>query len=338
MSEVDEKSNLSWVYNLPFLSELIKRVKIILLLHITNKHKLLQIIRNQRLNAATRIISSYKKYKYFNQIKKEYFIRKLISERKKAIIKIQRNARYYLMRLKIKKIIRKENGCYSIFCDKINATRISVKIFTNYNNNEENMIFPMKYCPIRKYFIFLIPKTKFILAKKDMKIIRFYFIYNGNSFFFDEQYKLVNFKGKIVHEINFSQYDNLINEINEKNCHKKSDKVEKKGSSCKTDNFNSKRQKSTLFNKESISILNFSSDEEDEKLNTKGSKEVSEQKKEKFERKKKKGKSCQVIDSAKLKIVSILKNRNSEGRKKRRGSCLTYDEPHVKFGTVTFSY
>jgi hypothetical protein len=89
----------SWVLSLPFFPELLKRIKIILLIHLTNKKNLFRSIRNQRINAVNKIIRAYKNFKLINQIKREYFLRKIISDRKKSIIKIQRQVKYYLNRL-----------------------------------------------------------------------------------------------------------------------------------------------------------------------------------------------------------------------------------------------
>lgn len=333
--ENEIKEKYSWVYSLPFFPNLIKRIKTILLLHLAIKSKLIKMIKNQRINAVTKIITAYKKHKLINQIKKEYFIRKIISDRKNAIIKIQNNIKNYLNKLKLKEIIRKEKSTYTIICNKTNLAKISVKIFTDYYDNEKSMILPMKYCPIRKYFILQIPKTKFVLAKEDSKIVRFYFIYNGNMFFEEEQYKLVDFKGKKVHEVNFSNYDKNLYDNDNIYCNFKCKKYynsideDIQGLSYKSPT----RQKSSLINKESL--LHFSSDEENEKKNSrKTSKDSSGLRKHKFERNKSKGKTCKLKIPKYLKIVSILKERNYDRRKR---SC-TINERHVKFGTVTFSY
>ena len=247
-NEIINKKN--WVYSLPFFPDLLKRIKVIILIHLAIKNKLIKIIKNQRLNAVSKIITAYKKYKLINQIKKEYFIRKIISERKKAIIKIQNYVKYYLTKLKLKDIIRKEKGSYTIICNKSNVAKISLKIFTDYSDNDKSMILPMKYCPIRKLFILSIPKTKFILAQKDCKIVRFNFIYKGNMFFEEEQYKLVDFNGKKVHEINFSDYDNNHDNLVYKKYYSNIDE-DIQGLSYKSPK-SPTRQKSSTYNKESV--------------------------------------------------------------------------------------
>ena len=80
------KDKNSWIYSLPFFPELLKRVKIILLIHLATKNKLIKLIQNQRLNSISIIKRAYKHFKLINQLKKEYFIRKIISDRKKAIL------------------------------------------------------------------------------------------------------------------------------------------------------------------------------------------------------------------------------------------------------------
>lgn len=325
--EINIINKTSWVYSLPFFPELIKRVKIILLIHLAIKNKLIKLIQGQRLNAISIIIRSYKHFKLINQLKKEYFIRKIISERKKAIIKLQNNIKYYLLKIKLKKILRKDKGSYTIICNKSNVGKIHVKIFTDYFDNNKSMIFKMKYCPIRKIFFLPIPKTKFVLAKKEYKIVRFLFLYDGNTFFEEELYKLVDFNGKQVHEINFSEYDEINNKIN---INDTEDEDEMQGLSYKK----STEKPSNVYN--DYTPLSFSSDEEKEKKNSrKESKDSNEIKKQKFERVKKKGKTCKLRNPKYLKIISILKGKNF-GR--RKGSCPFDNERHVRFGTVTFSY
>ena len=331
-NEKDISKKYSWVYSLPFFPKLVKKIKIILLLYNAYKNKLIKLIRQQRINAINKIINAYKKYKIVNELKKEYFIRKIISERKNAIILIQRNIKYYLKKLKLKEIIRKDKGCYTIICNKCDVAKICVKIFTDYDNSDKNMILPMKYCPIRNYFFFPIPKTKFVLADKDNKIVHFYFIHNGNVFYDENQYKLIDFYGKKVHEINFSNYG-------------KNDKINKNNPINKNISINIdeeidglsykylQRQKSSINNKEHL--LSFSSDDELEKKSSrKVSKDSNGCKKKKFQRRKSKGKTCKLKKPNCLKIISILKERNTEGRKR---SCTIHIK-RVQFGTVTFSY
>ena len=93
------------------------------------------------------------------------------------------------------------------------------------------------------------------------------------------------------------------------------------------------RQKSSINNKESL--LSFSSDDELEKKSSrKVSKDSNGCKKKKFQRRKSKGKTCKLKKPNCLKIISILKERNTEGRKR---SCTIHIK-RVQFGTVTFSY
>ena len=321
----------SWVLSLPFFPELLKRIKIILLIHLTNKKNLFRSIRNQRINAVNKIIRAFKNFKLINQIKREYFLRKIITDRKKSIIKIQRQVKYYLNRLLLKKILRLENGCYTIICNKTNVAKISIKIFTDYKDSDQCSVWPMRFCPIRKYFFFPIPKTKFVLAKKNNKIVNFNFIHNGNIFYCD-CYKIIDFNGKKVHSVNFSNLDiieennrtkEIIKAFNNDNCN------------CNSLSYKTKRQKSSLLVQKN-KIIDFSSDEEEvKKSSRKTSKDLFENKKQKFKRRNKKNKTCKISKLRFLKIAPILKERNLE-RKNRRSYSIA--ERHVQFGTVTFSY
>ena len=319
--------NYSWVDSLPFFPELLKRIKIILIIILTNRHHLIKSIRDQRKNAITKIIRYYQNFKLINKLKKEFLIRKIIEERKKSIIKIQRHVKYFLNKILLKKIIRKEKGRYIIVCHKSNVLTLSIRLFTDYKDNSKSKIYPMTYCPFRKYYVFGIPKTKFILADKNKKIVNFNFIYNGNNFF-EDYYKIVDFYGKKVHTINFSQIDK---NIEEKNCKK----------FCViNDNINSlylniKKQQSYSNTKDTF--LNFSSDEEEEKKTSrKTSKDLNGNKKQKFYRKKKKDKTYNLKSSNLLKLKPILKDKNLVRRNGKRSCSII--ERHVQFGTVTFSY
>lgn len=319
----------SWVHSLPFFPELLKRIKIILIIILVNRHHLIKSIKDQRKNAIKKIIRCYQNYKLINKLKKEFLIRKIIEDRKQSIIKIQRYFKYFLNKKLLKKIIRKEKGRYIIICHKSNVLTLSIKLFTDYKDNSKSEIYPMRYCPFRKYYVFGIPKTKFILADKEKKIVNFNFIYKGNIFF-EDHYKIVDFNGKKVHTTNFSHIDKNIAESNFiKFC--KSTVIDDNNSLC----LKVKKQQSCLIKKDMV--LDFSSDEEEEKKTSrKTSKDLNGNKKQKFVRKKKKGKTYNLKSSKVFKFPSILKDKNII-RKNARRSCSII-ERHVQFGTVTFSY
>ena len=327
--------NYSWVYSLPFFPQLIKRIKIILLIHLTNRHYLIKSIRSQRINAANKIIRAYKNFILINQMKREFFIRKIISDRKNSIIKIQRYIKYYFNRKLLKSIIRKEKGCYTIICNKSNVAKISIKIFTDYKDSDKSTICPMRFCPFRNIFFFPIPKTKFILADKNNKIVNFNFIYKGNIFF-DDYYKIKDFNGKKVHTVNFSEFDI----IEEKNFSKKIEN-DFKNDDCYNLSHKTKRYKSSSViknnNNNNNNIIDFSSDEEEEnKRSRKASKDLLDVKKKKYDRGKKKGRTCKIKNPCLLGLTSILKERNCDRKYRKRR--YTIGERHVQFGTVTFSY
>ena len=77
-NEKDIAKNYSWVYSLPFFPKLLQKVKILLLIYSAYKNKLIKLIQQQRLNALKKIINAYKKHKLINEIKREYFLRKII--------------------------------------------------------------------------------------------------------------------------------------------------------------------------------------------------------------------------------------------------------------------
>ena len=69
----------------------------------------------------------------------------------------------------------------------------------------------VSYCDVRKYFVFDIPKKKFILNK----LYRFNFVINGNIQV-NEELKTRKIDGRTINEVNFADFDYKI-ESNMKN-------------------------------------------------------------------------------------------------------------------------
>ena len=70
----------------------------------------------------------------------------------------------------------------------------------------------MNFCPIRKRFVFDIPKKKFFL--KSNKTLRFNFIVN-DEIIVDNSFFSCNINNIFVNEINFIDIDNKIKKLNE---------------------------------------------------------------------------------------------------------------------------
>ena len=125
---------------------------------------------------------------------------------------IKRNINYYILRKKIKSLIKKQKTHYTVYSSIKNVTSVYIKIYVDYIKLEKYKIFRMNYCPIRKTFYINIPKSKFL---KSNKTIRFNFIINGNKVI-DKSYIQKSYNGEYVNEYDFIEYDKRIKSLNNK--------------------------------------------------------------------------------------------------------------------------
>lgn len=154
------------------------------------------------------------------KIKKYYFIENLLKIRKEAVKKIINNFRHFIKYkrdynkniIKTQKLIKKIKDCYSISPTYNNMTKISIKIYYDLKDIKKFEIFPLKFCQIRKRFVFDIPKKKFFL--KSNKTLRFNFIAN-DEIIVDNSFISYNINNIFVNEINFIDIDNKIKKLNE---------------------------------------------------------------------------------------------------------------------------
>jgi len=154
------------------------------------------------------------------KIKKFYFIQNLLKIRKESVNKIINNIRHFIKYkrdynknfTKTQKLIKKIKDCYSISPTYNNMTKISIKIYYDLKDIKKFEIFPLKFCQIRKRFVFDIPKKKFFL--KSNKTLRFNFITN-DEIIVDNSFLSRNINNVFVNEINFIDIDNKIKKLNE---------------------------------------------------------------------------------------------------------------------------
>ena len=194
------------------------------------------------------------------KIKKFYFIENLLKIRKEAAKKIINNFRHFIKYkrdynkniIKTQKLIKKIKDYYSISPTYNNMTKISIKIYYDPKDIKKFEIFPLKFCPIRKRFVFDIPKKKFFL--KSNKTLRFNFITN-DEIIVDNSFNSCNINNVFVNEINFIDIDNKIKKLNETIYNfKKKSKIRK----------NLKPIKILKLNEDSDETLNKTNDENDE--------------------------------------------------------------------------
>jgi hypothetical protein len=154
------------------------------------------------------------------KIKKFILIQNILKIRKEAIKKIINNIRHFIKYkrdynkniTKTQKLIKKIKDCYSISPTYNNMTKMSIKIYCDPKNTKKFEIVPLNFCPIRKRFVFDIPKKKFFL--KSNKTLRFNFIAN-DQIIVDNSFYSCNINNIFVNEINFIDIDNKIKKLNE---------------------------------------------------------------------------------------------------------------------------
>lgn len=176
-----------------------------------NKRELLiKQILIKRTESIIKIQSFVRKYQIQKKLKEFFIINKILLIRKLSLKKIINNYLNFKRFATLKKLINKVKNCYSISPSINNVTNISIKVFYDQRNYKKFKIFKLNFCPIRKKYVFDIPKKKFI---KSNKIFRFVFLIN-NKIFIDKHYKCILINGIIINTINFKEIDEKINFLN----------------------------------------------------------------------------------------------------------------------------
>ena len=176
-----------------------------------NKRELLiKQILIKRTESIIKIQSFIRKYQIQKKLKEYFIINKILLIRKLSLKKIINNYLNFKRFATLKKLINKVKNCYSISPSINNVSNILIKVFYNQRNYNKFKIFNLNFCPIRKKFVFDIPKKKFI---KSNKIFRFVFLIN-NKIFIDKHYKCILINGIIMNTINFKEIDEKIKFLN----------------------------------------------------------------------------------------------------------------------------
>jgi hypothetical protein len=176
-----------------------------------NKRELLiKQILIKRTESIIKIQSFIRKYQIQKKLKEYFIINKILLIRKLSLKKIINNYLNFKRFATLKKLINKVKNCYSISPSINNVSNVLIKVFYNQRNYNKFKFFNLNFCPIRKKFVFDIPKKKFI---KSNKIFRFVFLIN-NKIFIDKHYKCILINGIIMNTINFKEIDEKINFLN----------------------------------------------------------------------------------------------------------------------------
>ena len=136
--------------------------------------------------------------------KKEQLIQKIIEQRTKSAIKIQRYYKLHLKRKAFFTFAKKYQKYYSLYPSKRIEKKIFIKLYTNPKDNNSSKVLPVRFCKYRQKYVFDIPKSKFPSAKK---YLRFKFIIDG-TVILDPKYKLVRFgENEYVNEVDFNELE-----------------------------------------------------------------------------------------------------------------------------------
>ena len=133
-------------------------------------------------------------YKSKLELRKFNIIKQIMLNRINAEKKICFYTKNYLYRIKVLKLIQKLKLCYSIIPSIQNTKNIKISIKLG---KEKEKLYLLKYCPIRKQFVFDIPRN---LIKKFY--YKFFFIID-NVKTIDLKYEFIRTKNDYVNIINF---------------------------------------------------------------------------------------------------------------------------------------
>ena len=154
-------------------------------------------------------------YSISRKIKSFLIIREILAKRQRAINLIKSNIQIYLVKKKFKEIYPKVKDCYSIYSSVSKVQDMDILLYNDIRNVQKGRTIPMKFCPLRKTYVFDVFKNKY----RYNKIIRFNFVINNNVVV-EPGYVSRNIDGKFVNEINFADIDQRI-EKNKKTIYNK---------------------------------------------------------------------------------------------------------------------
>ena len=129
----------------------------------------------------------------------------IITKRREASDKIKSNIQIYITKKKFKEIHSKVKDCYSIYPSSERMNNVDIMIYTDPSNVRKGRCVPLKFCPLRKKFVFDVYKNKY----RFNKIIRFNFVIEHTEII-DPAFVSKKIDGKYVNEINFSEFDRKI--------------------------------------------------------------------------------------------------------------------------------
>ena len=174
---------------------------------------IIKIIKNERNIKGNKITDIFSLYHYRNLYKKHLIIKKIVISRYKSASLIQSKFKSFIIRRKIKDILKKEKNSY-ILTYPFQAESVQIKIY----KNKTFKIYNYFICPIRKYFVLYIDKKQIEPGEYLCHIIV------DNNIKIDNRYNYKNKNNIIYNLIGFGNYSHrkrkpkkIENEIEKKN-------------------------------------------------------------------------------------------------------------------------
>lgn len=215
--EKDEKAHeMNFELNKQIFLEIIEKIRVRLAIIKAYKEIVIKTILDVRKKSLEKI-NNFFQSKVLNilktnlenfilkKIKIFLIIREILAKRQRAINLIKSNIQIYLIKKQFKEINSKVKDCYSIYSSVSKVQDMDILLYNDIRNVQKGRTIPMKYCPLRKAYVFDVFKNKY----RYNKIIRFNFVIN-NNIVVDPGYLSRNVDGKFVNEINFSDIDQKI--------------------------------------------------------------------------------------------------------------------------------
>lgn len=124
-----------------------------------------------------------------------------------SLITIISNMRYYLLKQKLKETLSKVVSCYSLFApfSPKPTDKVELSVYNDPYSIRKSRLIPVSFCPVRKSFVFDIPKNKF----RFNKLYYFSFVIN-DSYVVDPSFDIKKIDGREINYVNFRDIDDKV--------------------------------------------------------------------------------------------------------------------------------
>ena len=277
------------------------------------------------------------------ELKRRIIIYRIKKLRNESALLIQKMWNKYINKLKIHKLSHHLTGCYTLYLEPKGKTKVFIKVYCDESNKDAFKICKMDFCPIRKCFVFDIPKNKFFTHKK---IMHFIFLNRNKEPFYDDNYEKAFFFNEYIHIVDFSVIDKNQKILEET---KKKEKSHLKNYKHTHNDINTLSTEDEKDNSENLALtptpensikfkfdaknINANENDSDEYIGLRPTESSDIQNSIKRE---KRYESFDVSHSIKTKLKSILKDSNPELLRQRRSRESLKKVSFGKTETLTF--